>query len=42
MMHHLSLDIPSEKVEDDEKTIYTEYTPLGVCGGKQRHHSMPY
>ncbi|KAI8933769.1 hypothetical protein NX059_009481 [Plenodomus lindquistii] len=29
---HLSLEIPSEKFEDDEKTLYTEYTPLGVCG----------
>ncbi|KAH8728292.1 aldehyde dehydrogenase domain-containing protein [Phaeosphaeriaceae sp. PMI808] len=28
---HLSLSIPSEKLEDDEKTVYTEYTPLGVC-----------
>ena len=28
-----SLDIPEEKFEDDEKTVYTEYTPLGVCGG---------
>ncbi|KAI4925737.1 uncharacterized protein J4E92_006473 [Alternaria infectoria] len=30
--HHLTLDVPSEKVEDEEKTIYTEYSPLGVCG----------
>lgn len=22
-----------DKIEDDEKTIYTEYTPLGVCAG---------
>ncbi|KAL6706440.1 hypothetical protein ACN47E_005546 [Coniothyrium glycines] len=29
--HHLTLDIPSEKLEDDEKTVYTEYSPLGVC-----------
>jgi acyl-CoA reductase-like NAD-dependent aldehyde dehydrogenase len=28
-----SLEIPTDTVEDDEKTIYTEYTPLGVCGG---------
>ena len=28
-----SLDIPEESFEDDEKTVYTEYTPLGVCGG---------
>jgi hypothetical protein len=33
--HHLTLDVPSEKFEDDEKTVYTEYTPLGVCGGEQ-------
>ncbi|KAH9863670.1 hypothetical protein J1614_009602 [Plenodomus biglobosus] len=30
--HHITLDIPSESFEDDEKTVYTEYTPLGVCG----------
>jgi len=29
---HNTLDIPSEKIDDGEKTIYTEYTPLGVCG----------
>lgn len=28
-----SLDIPEDKFEDDDKTVYTEYTPLGVCGG---------
>jgi acyl-CoA reductase-like NAD-dependent aldehyde dehydrogenase len=39
IMHHLTLEIPSEKLEDDEKTVYTEYTPLGVCGGKQKYHS---
>jgi hypothetical protein len=39
-MHHLTLDLPSETVEDEEKTIYTEYTPLGVCGGKRKHISM--
>jgi hypothetical protein len=31
--YHTTLDVPSEKIEDDEKTIYTSYTPLGVCGG---------
>ena len=31
--HHLTLDVPAEKIEDDEKTVYTEYSPLGVCGG---------
>ncbi|KAF2128189.1 aldehyde dehydrogenase [Dothidotthia symphoricarpi CBS 119687] len=30
--HHISLEIPSDKLEDDEKTIYTDYAPLGVCG----------
>jgi acyl-CoA reductase-like NAD-dependent aldehyde dehydrogenase len=39
MMHHLTLEIPSEKLEDDEKTVYTEYSPLGVCGGKQMYLS---
>ncbi|KAH7079840.1 aldehyde dehydrogenase domain-containing protein [Paraphoma chrysanthemicola] len=29
---HLTLEIPTEKLEDDEKTVYTEYTALGVCG----------
>ena len=28
-----TLDIPKEQFEDDEKTVYTEYVPLGVCGG---------
>lgn len=32
--HHLTLDVPSETIDDDEKTVYTEYTPLGVCGGQ--------
>ncbi|KAF2268203.1 aldehyde dehydrogenase [Lojkania enalia] len=31
--YHCTLKIPEEKFEDDEKTVYTEYTPLGVCGG---------
>jgi hypothetical protein len=35
--HHLTLDVPTETIEDDEKTVYTEYTPLGVCGGAQNH-----
>ncbi|CBX97651.1 hypothetical protein IAQ61_001136 [Plenodomus lingam] len=30
--HHISLQIPSETFEDNEKTVYTEYMPLGVCG----------
>jgi acyl-CoA reductase-like NAD-dependent aldehyde dehydrogenase len=30
--YHCTLDIPTEKFEDEEKTIYTEYMPLGVCG----------
>lgn len=24
--------MPSDKFEDEEKTVYTEYTPIGVCG----------
>ncbi|OQO11845.1 hypothetical protein B0A48_03572 [Cryoendolithus antarcticus] len=30
--HHLSLDIPEDKLEDDEKVITTRYFPLGVVG----------
>ncbi|EMD85587.1 hypothetical protein COCC4DRAFT_179840 [Bipolaris maydis ATCC 48331] len=30
--HHLTLNLPTEKLEDNEKTVYTEYSPLGVCG----------
>lgn len=30
--HHLSLDIPEERIEDEEKVITTRYTPLGVVG----------
>ncbi|KAF3002629.1 hypothetical protein E8E13_009021 [Curvularia kusanoi] len=30
--YHTTLDLPSESFEDDEKTVYTEYSPLGVCG----------
>ncbi|KAF2868812.1 aldehyde dehydrogenase-like protein [Massariosphaeria phaeospora] len=33
MAYHCGLKIPEEETEDDEKTIYTEYTPLGVCAG---------
>ncbi|KAF1971557.1 aldehyde dehydrogenase [Bimuria novae-zelandiae CBS 107.79] len=33
LYYHCSLEIPTDKYEDDEKTIYTEYTPLGVCAG---------
>ncbi|RMZ67439.1 aldehyde dehydrogenase [Pyrenophora seminiperda CCB06] len=32
LLFHVSLDIPSEKVEDAQKTLYTEYSPLGICG----------
>ncbi|KAF1944649.1 betaine aldehyde dehydrogenase 1 [Clathrospora elynae] len=28
---HRALEVPCEKIEDDEKTVYTEYSPLGVC-----------
>jgi hypothetical protein len=31
---HTTLDMPVEKLEDEEKTVYTEFSPLGVCGGK--------
>ena len=31
--HHLTLDIPEETFEDDEKAVRTTYKPLGVCGG---------
>lgn len=30
--HHLSLELPEESMEDDEKTLLTRYTPLGVVG----------
>ncbi|KXL51221.1 hypothetical protein M433DRAFT_6988 [Acidomyces richmondensis BFW] len=30
--HHLQLDIPEERIEDDEKVLVTRYTPLGVVG----------
>ena len=30
--HHLSLTIPEEREEDDEKVMLTRYTPLGVVG----------
>ena len=30
--HHMSLEVPEEVVEDDEKVITTRYTPLGVVG----------
>ncbi|KAL5453437.1 hypothetical protein PMIN06_005473 [Paraphaeosphaeria minitans] len=33
MTHQGSLEIPEDKIEDDEKTIYTEYITLGVCAG---------
>ncbi|KFY36951.1 hypothetical protein V495_07497 [Pseudogymnoascus sp. VKM F-4514 (FW-929)] len=29
--HHIGLDMPSDRLEDDEKIVYTEYTPLGIC-----------
>lgn len=34
MGHHLTLDVPNDVLEDDEKTVYTEYAPLGVCAGQ--------
>jgi len=30
--HHLVLDMPEERVEDDEKVMLTRFTPLGVVG----------
>lgn len=30
--HHLTLSIPEERVEDDEKVLTTRYMPLGVVG----------
>ncbi|WPH04900.1 Hypothetical protein R9X50_00779700 [Acrodontium crateriforme] len=30
--HHLTLTIPEERDEDDEKVVTTRYTPLGVVG----------
>jgi acyl-CoA reductase-like NAD-dependent aldehyde dehydrogenase len=30
--HHVSLNIPEERVEDDEKILTTRYMPLGVVG----------
>ncbi|KAK3645392.1 hypothetical protein LTR56_009119 [Elasticomyces elasticus] len=30
--HHLALDIPEERIEDDEKVLLTRFTPLGVVG----------
>ena len=31
--HHISLDMPEETLEDDDKIMKTTYKPLGVCGG---------
>ena len=30
--HHLQLEMPEERVEDDDKVLTTRYTPLGVVG----------
>jgi len=30
--HHAQLELPQERVEDDDKVITTRYTPLGVVG----------
>jgi len=30
--HHLQLEIPEERIEDNEKVVVTRYTPLGVVG----------
>jgi acyl-CoA reductase-like NAD-dependent aldehyde dehydrogenase len=31
--YHVTLDIPEDRDEDDEKVITTRYTPIGVVGG---------
>lgn len=40
--HFLALDLPEERVEDEEKIMTTRYTPLGVvgaiCPGKHTLH----
>ncbi|KAF1954499.1 ALDH-like protein [Byssothecium circinans] len=33
LFQHGAFEIPTDKFENDEKTVYTEYTPLGVCVG---------
>lgn len=30
--HHMNLEIPSERIEDDDKVLTTRYMPLGVVG----------
>lgn len=30
--HHLGLELPEERMEDDDKILLTRYTPLGVVG----------
>ena len=30
--HHLGLELPEEREEDDEKVMLTRFTPLGVVG----------
>ncbi|EMC98656.1 hypothetical protein BAUCODRAFT_30926 [Baudoinia panamericana UAMH 10762] len=30
--HHMNLELPEERIEDDEKVLLTRYTPLGVVG----------
>ena len=30
--HHLALDMPEERIEDDQKVLVTRFTPLGVVG----------
>ena len=32
--HHVNLEMPVDKYEDDDKVITTTYKPLGVVGGK--------
>lgn len=30
--HHLGLELPEEREEDDDKVMLTRFTPLGVVG----------
>ena len=30
--HHLNLELPEEREEDNDKVLLTRYTPLGVVG----------
>ncbi len=32
--YYTTLDIPSETTQEGDRMIYTEYSPLGICGGE--------